>query len=177
MIIHGSRPPAARWPKAEQWPVVERSSSDAKPKPVTVPNQGRWRQERSTKSPEMVVGSATLAALSSVATTESPEVLLLKESLLKGKRVPQEPPLAVQAALWTGPNAFWRHTTRSEEALRTSWTRGNPVWSGFGLWPAKTNCPGSGGFWICSWSGPSADAHVSDSFQFGPMNASLPPGH
>ena len=34
-IIRGPRPPAVCWPKAEQWPVVERSSSDAKPKPVT----------------------------------------------------------------------------------------------------------------------------------------------
>ena len=105
-IIRGPRPPAVRWPKADPWPVVGRSLSDAKPKPVsrTIPH---GRQERPTKSPEIVLEEAkkkvagieaALAALASVGATEGPEVQFLKESLQKAKRASQEPPIAVQVS-------------------------------------------------------------------------------
>ena len=93
--IRGPPPPAVRWPKADAWPVVGRNSSDAKPMPIAGSNHGRWRQERSTKSPEIVVEEAkkkvagieaALEALSPVGATEGAEVQLLKESSQKGKR-------------------------------------------------------------------------------------------
>ena len=69
--------------------------------PQPIPNPGRWRQDRSKKSPDVVAQEAkkkvsgieaALAALASVGRTVGPEVQLPQDSLRKAKRAAQESP-------------------------------------------------------------------------------------
>ena len=102
-------------PRSEQWPSARRNQSAAKPQspgqkpPQQIPQPGRWRQDRSKKSPDVVVEEAkkvsgieaayaALAALASVGTTNGPEVQVLQDVFGKARRAAQESPISVQIA-------------------------------------------------------------------------------
>ena len=106
-FIFGSRP------RTKQWSLAGRNQSAAKPKsplqkpPQPTPNPGRWRQNGSKKSTDVVVEEAkkrvpgfeaALAALAQVGDAIGPEVQLLQDALRNVKRAAQESAISVQIA-------------------------------------------------------------------------------
>ena len=179
--------------------MVGRSLSDAKPKPVsgTIP---RGRQERSTKSPEIVLEEAknkvagieaVLAALSSVGATEGPEV-----PLQKSKRASQEPPIAVQVSqtgafverarkrlaahdverealvneLEASPGGSRTECSITSTSFRSGF-RNRSIESQVGFDGGGARCPRT-----TSRKRSSADAHMQGSGGVGPLDAPLPLG-
>ena len=105
-VIRFPRPPSVPWPNARQPDGVRSSAASSQVRPQFTSAQGRWRQERSKVSPEVVMENArkkvsgpeaAIAAMTASGMDEnSPEVTTLKGSLAKAKRNAQEAPIAVQ---------------------------------------------------------------------------------
>ena len=97
----GPRPPSIRWPNARQPDGVRPPAASP---PVRPQFTGRWRQERSKVSPEVVMENARKqvsgldAAIATMIASgmdeNSAEVTTLKGSLTKAKRNAQEAPIA-----------------------------------------------------------------------------------
>ena len=57
-VVRDPRPPSVRWPNARQPDGVRPSAASPSVRPQFSSVQGRWRQERSKVSPEVVMGNA-----------------------------------------------------------------------------------------------------------------------